>query len=100
LENRIYIYKFTDLQLIEAIDTCTNPLGLCAVSYDEGRCILACPDKAKGKVKIINFESQQQLVAPAHENQIQAMAIDFSGRVLATASEKGTLIRIFQTEDA
>jgi WD repeat-containing protein 45 len=57
LENRIYIYKFTDLQLIEAIDTCANPLGLCSVSYDEQRCILACPDKSKGKVKIINFET-------------------------------------------
>ena len=40
------------------------------------------------------------MLAPAHENSIQAMAIDFSGRFLATASEKGTLIRIFLTEDA
>ena len=61
---------------------------------------MACPDKSKGKVKIINFETQQALLAPAHENNIQAMAVDFSGRVLATASEKGTLIRIFLTEDA
>ena len=70
LENRIYIYKFTDLQLVEAIDTCTNPLGLCAVSYDENRCILACPDKAKGKVKILNFGTGQSLIAPAHENSL------------------------------
>jgi len=86
--------------LIEAIDTCPNPLGLCAVSYDEQRCILACPDKSKGKVKIINFETQQALLAPAHENTIQAMTVDFNGKYLATASEKGTLIRIFLTEDA
>jgi hypothetical protein len=58
LDNRIYIYKFTNLELIEAIDTCPNPNGLCAVSYDEQRCILACPDKSKGKVKIVNFETQ------------------------------------------
>ena len=34
LENRIYVYNFSDLRLIDAIDTCQNPRGLCALSYD------------------------------------------------------------------
>ena len=32
LETRIYVYNFADLRLIDAIDTCNNPKGLCAMS--------------------------------------------------------------------
>lgn len=34
LENRIYVYNFADLRLIDAIDTCFNPKGICALSAD------------------------------------------------------------------
>lgn len=34
LENRVYVYNFADLRLIDAIDTCNNPKGLCALNPD------------------------------------------------------------------
>ena len=45
LENRIYVYNFADLRLIDAIDTCINPKGLCALSADNSISVLATPDK-------------------------------------------------------
>jgi hypothetical protein len=45
LENRIYVYNFADLRLIDAIDTCFNPKGLCALSADQNLSVLATPDK-------------------------------------------------------
>jgi WD repeat-containing protein 45 len=48
LENRIYVYNFSDLRLIDAIDTYDNPKGLCAISADPNFSILANPDKKKG----------------------------------------------------
>jgi hypothetical protein len=48
LENRIYVYNFADLRLIDAIDTCFNPKGICALSSDPSISVLATPDKQKG----------------------------------------------------
>jgi hypothetical protein len=45
LENRIYVYNFADLRLIDAIDTCFNPKGICALSPDPNISVLATPDK-------------------------------------------------------
>jgi hypothetical protein len=56
LENRIYVYNFADLRLIDAIDTCFNPKGICAMSPDPNISVLATPDKQKGHVKITIYE--------------------------------------------
>ena len=45
LENRIYVYNFADLRLIDAIDTCFNPKGICALSPDPAISVLATPEK-------------------------------------------------------
>jgi len=50
LEHKIYVYNFTNLTLLDSIETCVNQLGLVSCSYQPDECVLACPDKEKGKV--------------------------------------------------
>jgi hypothetical protein len=52
LENRIYVYNFSDLKLLDSIDTFQNPKGLCCLSSEKDFTVLACPDKQKGNVKV------------------------------------------------
>jgi WD40 repeat protein len=99
LENRIYVYNFADLRLIDAIDTCYNPKGICALSADPNISVLATPDKNKGYVKVTIYEKTNTHTIAAHQSSLSCMALNFSGTLLATASDKGTLIRIFSTED-
>ena len=58
LENRIYVYNFADLRLINAIDTCNNPRGLCALNPDSNYAVLATPDRELGSVRINIFEKK------------------------------------------
>lgn len=99
LESRIYVYNFADLRLIDAIETCLNTEGLCALSSDPAISVLATPDKNKGSVKVTIYEKNDSKIINAHTNSVSYMALNFSGSLLATASDKGTLIRLFSTED-
>ena len=49
------MYNFSDLKLIEGIDTIQNPKGLCALSIAQHNAVLACPGAHKGVVRINNF---------------------------------------------
>lgn len=97
LEQRIYVYQISDLKLLDAIDTFSNPQGLCALSSREAA-ILVCPDKKKGHIRIINYDTNSNLGIKAHESSLSAMSISQDGKLCATASDKGTLVRIFATE--
>ena len=56
LEQRIYVYQFSDLKLLDAIETSPNPKGLCALSANpKNNCLLVCPDKTKGNIRIKNY---------------------------------------------
>jgi WD40 repeat protein len=87
------------LRLIDAIDTCLNTEGLCALSSDPAISVLATPDKNKGQVKVTLYEKNDSKIIAAHTNSVSYMALNFSGSLLATASDKGTLIRLFSTEN-
>ena len=70
LEERIYVYNFADLRLIDAIDTCKNHKGLCALSSDNNISVLATPEKNKGQVKVTIYEKNNQHIIEAHTSSI------------------------------
>lgn len=45
LDNKIFVYNFNDLKLVDHIETCPNPKGLCSLNSGGEVKILCCPDK-------------------------------------------------------
>ncbi|KAG6543450.1 hypothetical protein Mapa_015120 [Marchantia paleacea] len=99
LEHKIYVYNFADLKLLHQIETIANPKGLCALSPASTPSVLACPGLHKGQVRVEHYGLKKTKFISAHETHLAAFALTWDGRLLATASNKGTLIRIFNTLD-
>jgi WD40 repeat protein len=97
LEQKIYGYNFRDLKLVDRIETVKNPFGLCALCPTQSNTVLACPGKMKGHIRVELYDANKTTLIPAHESQLQAIALNNDGTRVATASEKGTLIRVFDT---
>ena len=99
-ENKIYIFTFNTLELLIDFDTSNNPKGLIAVSSNNNNSILAFPDKDNvGSVMIKDFDNQKEQKIDAHQNNLFCISLSEKGDFLATASEKGTLIRVFNTSN-
>jgi hypothetical protein len=62
LEHKIYVYNFQNLKMMEVIETCENPKGLCAVSPSKEVCVLACPDKNVGTVRVVLFDKNNRTI--------------------------------------
>jgi len=95
LEKKVYVYNFSNLCLIDSIETTVNQLGLITISYDVDECVLACPDKDKGSVRLNIYKDESlhsSSVIEAHNSQLSCMTLNYWGTLLATASEKGTII--------
>ena len=69
-----------------------------AISPDQDNTVLATPDVQKGYVRLNVYEKNKCLKIPAHFAALSAMCLNYAGTLLATASETGTLIRIYSTE--
>ena len=99
LENRINVLKFVSLQKILNVETCSNLKGIIAVSSDQNYNIIAYPDIEKGSVKVKNTETNCCVTIKAHNGSIAFIALNSNGSFVATASEKGTIIRIYRTDN-
>ncbi|XP_075507204.1 autophagy-related protein 18a-like [Primulina tabacum] len=99
LEHKIFIYNFADLKLLHQIETIANSKGLCAVSQVAGSFVLVCPGLQKGQVRVEHYASKRTKFILAHDSRIACFTLSQDGNFLATASSKGTLIRIFNTHD-
>lgn len=63
---KTYVYNFADLTLIDCLDTCNNPNGLCALN-SENACMLAIPHTEKGSVKVRSFsDTRTEAVIVCH----------------------------------
>ncbi|EGZ30059.1 hypothetical protein PHYSODRAFT_470141 [Phytophthora sojae] len=96
LERKIYIFDISTMKILETLDTSPNPKALCVLSpHDNGH--LAFPSGASpGEIVLYDANNLSVLNAfQAHRTAPVAMAFNPQGTLLATASESGTLIRVF-----
>ncbi len=91
------MYNFADLKLVDHIETTQNPKGLCALCPYASNTVLVCPGLQKGHVRVELYDIKKTTLITAHETSLACFALNYDGTKLATASEKGTLIRIFDT---
>lgn len=96
IQNSIHLYKFSSPPERTAIfETADNPLGICCL----GSKIVAFPGRSPGKVQLVELGSGNVSIIPAHASALRAMDLSSDGQYLATASETGTLIRVFSTSN-
>uniref|UniRef100_A0A5F8GBU1 WD repeat domain phosphoinositide-interacting protein 2 n=1 Tax=Monodelphis domestica TaxID=13616 RepID=A0A5F8GBU1_MONDO len=98
LEECLYIHNIRDMKVLHTIrETPPNPAGLCALSINNDNCYLAYPGSATiGEVQVFDtIHLRAANMIPAHDSPLAALAFDASGTKLATASEKGTVVRVF-----
>ncbi|XP_052785411.1 WD repeat domain phosphoinositide-interacting protein 2-like [Mya arenaria] len=102
LEESLYIHNIRDMKVLHTIrDTPPNPNGLCALSISNDNSFLAYPgSNTIGEVQIFDTINLRAVaMIPAHDNPLAAIAFNAQGTKIATASEKGTVIRVFSIPD-
>ncbi|KAF2152542.1 WD40 repeat-like protein [Myriangium duriaei CBS 260.36] len=125
LEDIIFIYDIQTMKTLHQIVTPTNPYSLCALSPNPENNYIAYPIRKQdqptagtpshvppsaqqkgpevmsGDVMLFDANELQEIkVIPAHQAPLSCMAINSDGTLLATASEKGTVIRVFELPSA
>jgi len=119
LEEEIYLYDISNMALLYTIATSPNPGAVCALSPSSDNCFVAYPyPKARedpperrpahlpplstyvpptsGEVLVFDTVSLKAVnVIEAHRSPLSAIAMNNEGTMLATASETGTIIRVF-----
>ena len=125
LRDRVYVYNFSDLGLLDKVHTGDNPTGLIGLSLDNwgvgggggggekasnvlggstnsnlgarNGLVLACPSTQRGQVRVELYGLRRTTFVDAHESALGALALSVDGSLLATASERGTVIRLYDT---
>uniref|UniRef100_A0A8C7ZAY6 WD repeat domain, phosphoinositide interacting 1 n=1 Tax=Oryzias sinensis TaxID=183150 RepID=A0A8C7ZAY6_9TELE len=98
LEESIYIHNIRDMKLLKTLlNTPVNPSGLCALSVNQSNSYLAYPGSATmGEITIYDANNLSTVtLIQAHDSPLAALTFNASGSKLASASEKGTVIRVF-----
>ncbi|KPV75093.1 uncharacterized protein RHOBADRAFT_53988 [Rhodotorula graminis WP1] len=117
LEERIYVYDISNMKLLHEIETSPNPQAICALSPSSENSYLAYPSplpspatpfsttppssssaasNSSGDVLLFDAVSLSVTnIIQAHKAPVAHVALNSAGTLLATASDKGTVIRVF-----
>ena len=104
IEDKIYIFNLSTLETKSVLETYDNPNGIMGISDEENnKLIIAYPIQHQGYVNIRNCKdkktSKESKIINAHESRLSCLSVNKDGTLLATSSDKGTLIRIFSTNN-
>ncbi|KAJ8767357.1 hypothetical protein K2173_017401 [Erythroxylum novogranatense] len=102
LQEKTYLYDTNTLIILDTLDTVPNAKGLCAFSPSLDGCFLALPASTnKGSVLVYNvMELQLHCEIEAHRAPLAAIALSSNGKYIATASEQGTIVRVYLVSEA
>jgi autophagy-related protein 18 len=124
LEDQIYLYDISNMKLLHTIETSPNPHAICALSSSSENCYLAYPLPQKaaptanntpahappsgshvpptsGDVLLFDASKLEAVnVVTAHRAPLSFVTLNSTGTLLATASDKGTIIRVFSVPKA
>lgn len=100
LSTQVQVYDLKKLERIVKYETVENLGGIAAVNSDKNQAIFACHSKEVGHIKVINFDRNNEVTEiNAHKSHVTALALNWQGSLVATASLEGQVVRVFRTSD-
>ena len=94
-EQRIYIYSTDKYKLLETIETFKNEIGAIGINTDPNFTVMGFPINPEGFIKVKFYEKSQEVEINSHDTIIYCISINSDGTLVATASNKGQIIRLF-----
>jgi len=99
LESEVHIYHFNNLNILTSLYSVSNNTGGLISLSGTGPVVMAFCSVTPGAVHVETVDpgtsKTSSLVVPAHKTDVAVLALSLDGSLLATASEKGTFIRVF-----
>ncbi len=94
LEKATYVYEFSPKALVPEqkfkFTTFENKAGICAVNGSKDMSVFAGLTEKEGEIEVIHFDRDtQKIKIQAHKSHISALALNYDGSLVATASQKG-----------
>ena len=94
LQNSVRVYSFSKPpNLLHVYETTDNVHGLCCMSDRK----IAFPGRTTGQIQLVELGTGNVSIIPAHSGSLRAIQLSPSGDLLASASDTGTLIRVYST---
>nr|UDO47300.1 WD40 domain [Pandoravirus massiliensis] len=98
LDDRVYVYDLSTLDNTARVPTTSNPRGLVDIRTIGGANVLATLSAKVGTIEIHRPDQRRPVVFRAHEMPVARMAFNADASLLATISEKGTVVRVWETD--
>lgn len=96
LTGHVHVYAFSSPPTrLHVFETHENPLGLVAISSRT----LVFPGRTPGHVQLCDLSNGNISIIPAHTTPLAAVTISPHGDLIATASEKGTIVRVYSAQN-
>ena len=101
--NQVFVFYIKTLENKEKYETYShNENGVFTLCKNRRKTLFAFPEKELGYVKIIQFENEiverKEIKILTHVSKIACLSLSYDGKYISTASDAGTIIRIFKID--